>query len=119
MLDRRNGKGRGITSVVPMEPNEPLWKRAPRQDENGKPFSDFMMVIPKLRLKPAHIIQDTVTRIEQVLESYSKHVVFADLNLKINVLWVIVRPVPGICFDLPCAINHHVPEALLVAQPTF
>jgi len=108
-----------LTGVVSMEPGEPLWKRAPRADADGRPFTDFMMIIPKLRLKPQHIIQDTIARIENVLADHAKHVVFADLNLRINVLWVIVRPVPGICWDLPVAINNTVPEALLVAQPSL
>jgi hypothetical protein len=43
--------------------------------------------------------------IEQVLERYSSTMIFADLNLKLNVLWVIVRPGPGICWNLPTAIN--------------
>lgn len=98
-------------------PTEPLYKRAPREDENGRPLADFMMIIPSLRSKPQHLIQETIGKIERVLESYSRHVVFADLNLKLNVLWVIVRPTPGICWDLPVQINHQVPEALLVAQP--
>jgi hypothetical protein len=97
-------------------PSEPLYKRAPREDEDGRPLSDFMMIIPKLRNKPQQFIEETVKRIEKVLESYSNVVVFADLNLRLNVLWVIVRPEHGITWELPCAINRTVPEALLVAQ---
>jgi len=100
-------------------PTEPLYKRAPREDENGKPLSDFMMIIPQLRDRPQHFIQETIDKIEKVLEAHSSHVVFADLNLKLNVLWVSVRPTPGICWNLPVEINNQVPEALLVAQPAL
>ncbi len=98
-------------------PAEPLYKRLPREDEHGKPLTDFMMIIPKLRTRPQHIVQQTIQKIERVLERHAGIVVFADLNLKLNVLWVIVRPVPGSCWNLPMAINQEVPEALLVAQP--
>ncbi len=97
-------------------PAEPLYKRLPREDEHGKPLTDFMMIIPKLRTQPQHLVMETIHKIEQVLERYSNIVVFADLNLKLNVLWVIVRPGPGNCWNLPMAINNEVPEALLVAQ---
>ena len=39
---------------------EPLRKRAPSHDENGKPLSDFMMLIPGLRDKPKHIIDSAI-----------------------------------------------------------
>ena len=98
-------------------PAEPLYKRLPHEDEDGRPLTNFMMIIPRLRCQPQHIVQQTIHKIEKVLDRHSNIVVFADLNLKLNVLWVIVRPVPGSCWNLPMAINNEVPEALLVAQP--
>lgn len=98
-------------------PAEPLYRRAPQTDEHGKPLTDFMMLIPRLRHRPQPLIQEVVNKIESVLTRYSKDVVFVDLNLKLNVLWVIVRPQKGLCWDIPMAIHHAVPEALLVAQP--
>ena len=101
---------------LPFDPAEPLWKRVPTRDQDGRPFSDFMMLIPRLRNRPRHVLQATVAEIQAVLEHYRKVVVFADLNLKLNVLWVSVRPVPGICLELPTAIKMRVPEAMLVGQ---
>ena len=43
-------------------------------------------------------------------------VVFADLNLKLNLLWVSLRPRPGAISELVAAIRLRVPEALLVAH---
>lgn len=106
-----------LPRTLEMGPAEPLYKRLPREDEHGKPLTDFMMIIPKLRTRPQHLVHETIHKIEQVLERYSHIVVFADLNLKLNVLWVIVRPGPGNCWNLPMEINNEVPEALLVAQP--
>lgn len=102
--------------VSSLQPAEPLWKRAPTHDEDGVALSDFMMIIPRLRDKPRHVLESTVQRIEAVLRCYQKSVVFADLNLGLNVLWVSVRPVPGICLELPTAIKLQVPEALLVSH---
>lgn len=53
--------------------------------------------------------------IEAILICYQHAVVFADLNLNQNMLWVKVRPIPGICVDIPAAIRMRVPEAKLVA----
>lgn len=105
-----------ITHSVSIEPAEPLWKRAPVSDKYGKPVSDFMMLIPALRSKPSHLVKKTIQDIEIVLHQYKSVVVFADLNMKLNVLWVSVKPVPGICLELPTAIKMRVPDALLVAQ---
>ncbi len=99
-------------------PAEPLWKRVPTRNAEGRMLSDFMMIIPKLRESPAEMIQRIVHEIELVLTYYSKQVVFADLNLKINVLWVSVQPIPGIITEVAAAIHHRVPTAKLVAHKT-
>jgi hypothetical protein len=119
MLPAQKASRHSLSSSMDMLPAEPLYKRAPREDEQGKPLSDFMMIIPKLRTRPQNLILDTVRKIEGVLDRHTSDVVFADLNLKLNVLWVIVRPSPGICWNLPVEINDAVPDALLVAQPAF
>jgi hypothetical protein len=106
------------TSLCSTQPAEPLWQRAPTRDENGKPLSDFMMLIPKLSAKPKHYLQNTLDQLQKVFSQYEHAVVFADLNLKLNVLWVSVRPIPGICLELPAAIKVQVPEALLVGCKT-
>ena len=97
-------------------PAEPLWKRAPTRDVDGRPLSDFMMIIPKLSKRPQDYIQATLREIDAVLKYYEHVVVFADMNLKLNTLWVTVKPVPGICLELPAAVKTRVPEALLVAH---
>jgi hypothetical protein len=99
-----------------LQPAEPLWKRAPTRDEHGHLLSDFMMIVPKLGSQPSHYIQSTLSGIEEVLETYRDVVVFADMNLKLNTLWVTVRPVAGICLELAAALKVRVPEALLVAH---
>ena len=99
-----------------VSPAEPLWKRVPMQNEEGKNLSDFMMIIPKLKHQSTDKIKNIINEIEQVLRFYEKQVVFADLNLNLNVLWVSVQPVAGICLEVAAAIHHRVPEAKLVAS---
>lgn len=104
------------TSGLSVSPAEPLWKRAPTHDEDGHKLSDFMMLIPRLSKRPRHQQLSTIDRLQHVLEDYRHVVVFADLNFRLNILWVSVRPKPGICLELPTAINARVPEAKLVGQ---
>jgi hypothetical protein len=100
-----------------LSPAEPLWRRAPTRDQEGQRLSDFMMLIPKLGQRPQHHLRNVLQQLQQVFDYYQHAVVFADLNLRLNVLWVSVKPIPGICLELPAAIKSCVPEALLVAQP--
>ena len=97
-------------------PGGPLWKIAPTRDEQGKSFVDFMMIIPKLKKKPQNYIERTLKDIEMVLSQHSDIVVFANMNLKINCLWVSHKPQPGFCQKLAAAIRHRVPEAMLVGD---
>lgn len=108
-----------LMAGIPMDPSEPLWKRAPKQDEDGRALMDFMMILPSLQYKSQRFIKETIGKIEGVLASYADVVVFADLNLKLNVLCVMMKPMGANCWELAGAINAQVPEALLVAQPRF
>ncbi len=119
MTALQKGSQQNLKRSLELIPSLPLYKRAPREDENGRPLCDFMMIIPKLRNRPDYLIEETVAKIERVLKRYTHAVVFADLNLKLNVLWVIVRPEARVSWRLPAAINNAVPEALLVAQPAL
>lgn len=97
-------------------PGEPLYKLAPTRDENGKSFVDFMLIIPKLKKKPQKYIDQTLKDIQMVLSRYSQDVVFANMDLKINCLWISHRPRPGFCRELTAAIRQYVPEAMLVGD---
>lgn len=97
-------------------PAEPLYKRVPVRDHEGRLLSDFMMLIPGLSRKTPQQIKNRLSAIQRVLSNYGKAVVFVDLNLRLNVLWVTVRPIPGICIELPAVIKQYVPEAVLVTH---
>ena len=96
--------------------SEPLRKRAPTVDEYGKPLSDFMVIIPGLRKKPQHQIQQTIGELHRVLAGFSSIVVFAEFNLALNLLWVSIRPVHGVRHEIAAAIRSSIPAARLVSH---
>lgn len=97
-------------------PAEPLRKRAPTTDEHGKALSDFMVIFPGLVKKPQHLVQATIEHIQSVFSKYTHVVVFAELNLKLSLLWVSVKPVPGIRLEIATALRMLIPEARLVSH---
>lgn len=103
-------------SGTKVSPGVPLHEIAPTRDENGKPLSDFMMIIPKLKHQSEDYIQQTLNKLDKVLNYYKEKIVFVDLNMKINVLWVTIKPIPGLILEISAAIKTQVPEALLVAD---
>src|SRR5512139_2883619 len=104
-------------TIVPESvPGLPLWQVAPTRDSTGRRLTDFMMLIPRLRTRPFAEIERASRDIQAVLALH-QDVVFADLNLKLNLLWVSLRPRPGAISELVAAIRLRVPEAVLVAHP--
>ncbi|MDH5370274.1 MAG: hypothetical protein OEW99_09625 [Gammaproteobacteria bacterium] len=96
--------------------SEPLWKRVPTRDLTGKPYADFMMLIPGLRKFESSRMREIINKIETVLKRYEEDIILADLNLKINVLWVTLQPHRGLSTEIAALIHHEVPEAKLVSQ---
>jgi hypothetical protein len=99
----------------PLSPGEPLWKRVPTRDETGRRLADFMMLIPKLKSRPNPYIQAAAAYIKAVLSRHDE-VVFADVNLELNVLWVSHRYRPGLMWEIVSAVRLRLPEAVLVAH---
>ena len=99
-----------------LEPGRPLWQRVPTRDADGRYLSDFMMLIPKIGSWPDGRRQRVYLELEQVFNRFDDSVVFADLNLKLNLLWVSMRPGNGGCLTLAAAVKERIPEAVLVAS---
>jgi hypothetical protein len=98
-----------------IQPGLPLWQVVPTRDSSGKRLADFMMLIPHLRSRPLAEIERVSRDIQAVLALH-RDVVFADLNLKLNLLWVSLRPTQGAISEVVAAIRLRVPEAVLVAH---
>ncbi len=75
-----------------------------------------MMLIPSIRRWPRARRELALAAIQQVFSEFGEQVVFADLNLKLSLLWVSIRPGGSGCIGLAAAIKQRVPEAVLVAS---
>jgi len=106
----------GLRRAHALEPGAPLWSRLPSRDEDGRRLADFMMLIPGLKRRTELEIRHRTLAIQQVLQGYGDAVAFAEVNLRLNTLWVSVQARPGLCLEIPLAIQGVVPEALLIGQ---
>ena len=95
---------------------EPLWKLAPKRDSEGRPYVDFMMLAPGIKKRPAHEIECLTRIIQGVLTQFENWVVFADFNLKLNLLWVSLKYRPGIMTEIVAALRAQAPMLKLVAH---
>ena len=98
------------------EPGRPLWQRVPTRDAEGRYLNDFMMLIPRLSCWPERRRTRVFEELDRVFAEFEEVVVFADLNLKLNLLWISMRQSPSGCLGLAAAIKERIPEALLVAS---
>jgi hypothetical protein len=57
-----------------------------------------------------------IQAIRAVLDEFSANVVFAELNIARNTLWISVRPVRGIRVAIAAALREKVGEAKLVSS---
>lgn len=103
-----------LTINSDVQPGLPLWQIAPTHDSAGHRLTDFMMLIPRLRSRPPIEIE-RISRGIQAILTLHQDVVFADLNLKLNLLWVSLRPRQGAISEVAAAIRLSVPEAVLIA----
>ncbi len=94
---------------------EPLYKRLPKRDENGRHLSDFMILIPGLKKLSAPLFEARLSLLQQVLCEH-RDVVFVDLNAPLNLLWVSVRQRHGVISEVAAEIRRHIPEARLVGH---
>ena len=101
---------------IDLTPAEPLWKLAPTRDENGGPVSDVLMIIPKLKTRSEQHIKDTLANIEFALKQYNNEILFANMDMKLNTLWVSFKAVPGVYVDIVATLKTNVPEAVLVGD---
>ena len=54
--------------------------------------------------------------VQRVLGCFSHVVVFAELNLKLNLLWITIRPICGVRNEIADAVRARIPDARLVSH---
>lgn len=97
-------------------PAAPLWQRLPDQSAGGENLNDFMLLIPGLKHWPEVRRERVFGVLRELFDGHGERVVFADLNMKLNLLWVSHRQGKGIALELFGAIRERIPEAVLVAS---
>jgi hypothetical protein len=75
-----------------------------------------MVIFTGLRKEPQIQIQRTTREIHRILARFSDTVVFAELNLALNLLWVSTKPINGKRFEIAEAIRSSIPRARLVSH---
>jgi hypothetical protein len=107
---------KNIKLSLGLSPAEPLWKVAPTRDADGNRVSDLLMIIPRLKTKPKEHIQKTLSEIELVLKKFRHLVIFANVDMKLNTLWVSFKAKPGLFVEITTSLKLHVPEAVIVGD---
>jgi hypothetical protein len=79
-------------------------------------LSDFMMLIPRLGTAPILRRERIYAELRAVFRDFGGQVRFADLNLRLSLLWISVEASPGVIRDLAGAIRRRIPEAVLIGH---
>jgi len=109
-------KNTNLKRTLEMLRNEPLHERVPTRDEEGKALGDFMMLFPGLRDQAESVQRSKVEILAEILSQY-KEVVFVDLNVPLNLLWVSIKSKPGLVLELSTYVKSRIPEAKLIGVP--
>jgi hypothetical protein len=86
----------------------------PTRDADGQLLGDFMILIPGLRQSPPEQQRALLARLDEVLRSHSE-VVFADCNLRLNLLWISVSARPHAWRVVADAVRTALPQARLIS----
>lgn len=105
-----------LRHAIKLHGNTPLYERVPTHDEQGRSLNDFMMIFPGLRELPEIELQKKIRLLAAVLGQCNE-VVYVDLNLPLNLLWVSVRQKPGLVLELSTCVKASLPEAVLIGVP--
>lgn len=105
-----------LPSCSVLSVNSPLWQRAPARDAQGTPYIDFMMLIPGLNRECESTIEGYLVKINNCLKPFEQVVVYVDLNIKLNLLWISLKPEQGISSQIVVSIQAEIPHAKLIAS---
>ena len=73
-----------------------------------------MMIIPGLKTAGDAAIESHMVRLRNCLGPFAGNVAYVDLNVRLNLLWISAKPVPGLTRLLVEAIRKVIPEARVV-----
>lgn len=114
---QKNPSQKGIPRTkIPQEPAVPLWQRVPTRTDAGELASDFIMIlsgIKQLGAAQKQLIYDTLY---QTLKTYGADILLAEINTRMNTLWISHKPRPGLGVEIAAIVHHHVPQAKLISE---
>ena len=101
---------------IDLHQSEPLWQRVPLRTSAGEYTCDFMMLIQRFNQQSSQIQTEIINRLYSVLQQYSEVILFADLNMKLNLLWISHLPRIGIGLEVAARIHDQIPQAKLISH---
>ncbi len=108
--------GSELRRSIGLHHTQPLYERVPTRDDQGRPLADFMMLFPGLRDLTERVLQERIEVLAGVLGQF-REVVYVDLNIPLNLLWVSIRQRPGLVLEVSACVKARLPEAVLVGVP--
>ena len=107
---------KNIELVTEYNVSLPLWQRVPTHTDTGELAFDFMIIVRQLNKLELIKQKLAMEQIYSVLNTYSNVILLADLNLKINLLWVSHLPRPNLSFEITSRIIDVYPLARLISH---
>lgn len=105
-----------LASTPAYGPGGPLYRRAPTRASAGRPVSDLMLLLPGVRGALEPVLNRVSAELQAVLGCFGDQVLFAELNLKLGLLWVTVPGEPGLCHEVAQAIRAQLPETRVIGS---
>lgn len=103
-----------LPEAMAYDPADGLWRVVPKRDGEGRSCADFMMLMPGLKCSDQLRRQQVTILLKKVFDSFGDQILFADVNFRLNVLWVSVVAECGLCAEVASAIQEVIPDARLV-----
>jgi hypothetical protein len=75
-----------------------------------------MVLLPGLRLGLEPVVQRVTAQLMAVLDGFGEQVLFAELNLKLGLLWISVAAEPGLCHQVAQTVRGQLPETRVVGS---
>lgn len=97
-------------------PGGPLHERAPTHASAGRPVSDLMLLLPGLKWGLEPVTSRVAGELSAILGSFGDQVLFAELNLKLGLLWISVSAEPGLCHEVAQRVRSRLPETRVVGS---
>lgn len=95
---------------------QPLWQRVPTRGKDGQLLADCMFLIVGLNRQSPEQQQRIARRLQETLAKLGQKIVFAELNLKLGLLWVSFPGEKGLFIHIVDCVQSRVPEAKVISN---